>query len=116
MRTAVKCGIYDAGNGFEEVWRLTETDELIVSDQIMGNLFISPIKVSDTHSFDTNDAAVDICNALECTGVVLTDSYLITFKDGVASYRNTADVNDIIKTVDCDTDTVCEELINWVVA
>lgn len=113
MKRAVKCGVFDAGNGFEIVGALSDTGDLIVDENLMGTIYLNPVQVPNPMYFESDEAAIGICEALGCQGVVLASDALITFRGDVAEFREITNTDRIIKTVEFDTDLTCEEPVAW---
>ena len=113
MKTAVKVGTMDLGNGFEDMWVLRESGEVIVSENIQGNVYVSDVILDNPTGFVSDGVAIDVCKAMKAEGVALTADWLVTFRDGLAEFRNPVTPNVVDHTVDYDTEAVCEENITW---
>lgn len=108
MARFVTCGVYNNGAGLCDILCDTVTGELILLDDIGGNSYISELTVMDPIRVDETNGLQKTIEYFEADGVVMSQSYLVTFKDGVASYRGFLDNSKVLKTIEFDTDMVCE--------
>lgn len=108
MSRFVTCGAFNNGMGLCDILVDTVTGELILLDDIGGNSYISELTVMDPITPEEDANLQKVLDYFGADGVVMSQSYLVTLKDGVASYREFADNSKIVKEIQYDTDMVCE--------
>lgn len=114
MASFTRCGSYDDGNGTCDLVADVNTGEVILVSDLLGNCYLSEITALNVLRFASEEAEAKIRRHFEADGVILTDKYLITLKDGVASYRNAQDYSAVEHTIKFDTDMVCERAIHLI--
>lgn len=112
MKNFVTCGMLKVSVGFSDIVCDTSTGDLIFCDDINGNCVMSNLSIVDPIPTDGSPAPAKIIESTGADGVIMSDTYLIILKDGIAEYRDYADATKIIHTVNYDLDIVYDGEIN----
>lgn len=100
----VTCGTLKESVGFSDIVCDITTGDLIFCDDVNGNCIMSNMSVTDPMYIDGSPAPMNIVNEMGLDGVIMSDSYLITLKDGVAEYRDYSDAMKVMHRVEYDLD------------
>lgn len=102
MKYLMHCGAMRESVGLSDIVCDAATGDVVLVSDIMGQCLFSNVSVADPAHF-TDPAVINkLCDAYNCDGVIMTDSYLITLKDDVASYRSYLDLEKVAHTVEYD--------------
>lgn len=102
MKDYVTCGMLDSGVGYSDILCDPKTGDVILCSDLLGDSLFSNITVMDPSTYQNDSVITNVCQYFKCDGAILSESYLITLKDGVASYRSFADTSKILHTVAYD--------------
>lgn len=102
MKDYVTCGMLDSGVGYSDILCDPKTGDVILCSDLLGDSLFSNVTVMDPNAYPNEGVITNICDYFNCDGAILSNSYLITLKDGVATYRSYADTSKIMHTVNYD--------------
>lgn len=112
-RKFVECGILKEGVGLSPIVCDPSTGDLIFCDDLNGNCIMSNLSITDPLPMES-DVLTKIKEDNDADGVILSESYIIILKDGIATYRNYGDALKVIHEVEYDTDIEYEGSIDFV--
>jgi len=112
MKQFVTCGTMKVSVGFSDIVCDPSTGDLIFCDDVMGNCVMSNLTIVDPIDVDGSPAVDKILADTKVDGVIMSESYLILLKDGVAEYRDYSNATRIVHTVNFDLDIEYEGEIN----
>ena len=105
----VMCGALRLGVGLSPVYCDVTTGDLVFSDDLNGNCLFSNMSLTDPIDMSGSHAFEKMCADMQCDGIILSNSYIITLKDDKAEYRQYGQSDKILQTVEFDLDTVYED-------
>lgn len=112
MSKFVTCGTLKVGLGFSDIVCDVTTGDLIFCDDVNGNCLMSNLAITDPICTEGSPAPDNIINSTKADGVIMSESYLIILRDGVAEYRDYANGTCVLHTVEYDLDIVYDGEIN----
>lgn len=112
MKEFVTCGTLKAGVGFSDIVCDPSTGDLIFCDDIMGNCIMSNMSILDPICVEGSPAISKILEDTEADGVIMSATYLIILRDGVAEYRSYAEATNVMHRVEYDLDIEYDGEIN----
>ena len=113
MRKYVTCGTLKVGVGFSDILCDLSTGDLIFCDDINGNCVMSNMSVTDPICTKDSPAVSNILASTGADGVIMSESYLIILRDGVAEYRDYVDATKIKHVVNYDLDIEYDHSIDY---
>lgn len=102
MKSYVTCGMLDSGVGYSDILCDASTGDVILCSDLLGDSLFSNVTVMDPMPYDKESIIENLCDYFKCDGAILSESYLITLRDGVAEYRSYADTSVVKHTVSYD--------------
>ena len=102
MSKYVTCGLLDTGVGFSDILCDPDTGDVIYCSDLLGDSLFSNITVMDPIELE-NDSVIEIlCEYFKCDGAILSESFVIILRDGVAEYHCYDDTSKIKHIVNYD--------------
>ena len=113
MKHLVQCGVLKGAYGMSPILCDVATGEAIWSDDICGNCVLSNITVMEPVTRNEK-VYLNFIDYFNCKGVVVTEDYIIIFREDVAEYHKYTDIDKIEHVTEYDTDIVYnEEFEEW---
>lgn len=101
----VMCGTLKVSAGHSDIVCDIKTGDLVFCDDVMGSCLMSNMAVTDPIDCEGKDEVLNnILKSTEADGVIMSETYLITLKDGVAEYRDYKNGMEVLHTVNYDLD------------
>lgn len=108
VNALVICGGLYVNSSLCYIYAHPGTGECILESDILGNVVLGEITVMNPTPFEDEVVINKMCNTFNCDGAIMCADYLITLKDEMASYRSYVNLEDVVKKIEFDTDTVYE--------